>query len=149
MAIVQYDVMYRYVHPSTGKPITNTTKDEYGTGDKKDAKYLEDYTLSSTGGSTKMTEDITRENLGTNSKFDMIFLYNGTEEVANYSYSTTRRSTNADKFIKAVGNPWFRVASYGSLNSAMEMASKLVRELGVENVKLSKSVPLGIDVGIE
>jgi hypothetical protein len=152
MAIVQYTVLYKYVHPTTKKPVTNETTAQYvdATG-KPVLKYNKDYDTKTQA--ADMAADLTEQNLPSNAKYDMIFVYDGVEEVANYqagaSPNQTTHSVNADRFARCIGEPWFVASYHASLQSALNAADPLVKALGKNYVKVTKNVPLDITVGLE
>lgn len=151
MAIVQYQVLYRYVHPMTKVPCTNQTKDTYD----ETAKFIKGYLP---GESTSQVAAISEENSSTNSKYDMVFLYNGTVPINSYleheiftkdEGKDAELSIISESFIRCKGEAWFVASTHSSSKAAIKSAEPLVRNIGKENVKVVKVVPLGVTVGLE
>jgi hypothetical protein len=144
MASVQYNVLYRYIHPTTKKAVTNTTKAAYDLN----AKFIKAYP-NSTGVDA---QDVLVEQSADNTKYDMVFVFDGVEEINSIIAGTAGSLTAhilVEKFTRCKGECWFVSSTHASLAAALKAADPMVRALGKENVKVVKNVPLEITVGLE
>lgn len=149
MAMVQYYVLYKYIHPTAKKPITNTTTDKYDAT----TKFLKGY-LTGTGQPGIDTAEILQQQSAENSKYDMLFMYNGVGEInsnSNLKLPTiaTLPTMMAEKFDRCNGEPWFVASVHTSLPSAIKAATPIAKSIGKNSVKVVKNVPLEISVDIE
>lgn len=144
MASVQYNVLYRYIHPTTKKPVSNTTTSVYDFN----SKFIRAYQKAAGVDSAEMLV----EQQASNPKYDMVFLFDGVEEINSLIAETSGVLTShiiVEKYARAKGECWFSSSSHASLQSAMKSAEPLIRSLGKENVKVVKNVPMDITVGLE
>lgn len=142
MAMVQYQVLYRYVHPTTKKVSTNTTAQKYEASERFCRAY------SNTTGIN--TQDVLAEQSPDNAKYDMLFIYDGVQEINSFlSGLITNAHVVTEKFQRCKGEGWFVASTQASLQASLNAADALVRTLGKENVKVVKIVPLDITVGLE
>ena len=148
MAVVKYNVYYRFINPNTQKAITNSNMNE--NYDK--LKYISSY--SARDNSKEQAEDVTINNDPKNEKYNMIFYYNGTENINHkIKHSLTIPNdeiiVNGDCFGQCVGSPWFLYGSKPSFKAALELGKELVGKVGKENVRICKEVPLKEYVDVE
>ena len=147
--MVKYEIFCRCLHPTTGKVVTNATNQKY-----ENLKYIKGYAETE---AAIQANDVIQENSPSNEKYNMLFMYNGVKTINNninkrIYYSTDGRCTltiNDDDFIQMNADPWILYASRLSLESATRIAKELVKKIGLENVKVTKMVPLKtlIDIG--
>lgn len=147
MAIVQYQVMYRYVHPITRIPCTNLSETPYD----ESSRFIKDYLPSD---ALTQTTDMMEESDSRNPKYDMLFVYNGLIPINRYLENPVKVGSAdltllSESFIRCKGEGWFVSSTHASLQSALKSAEPLVRAIGKENVKVAKMVPLEITVGLE
>lgn len=147
MASVQYYVLYKYAHPTTKKPITNTTAEKYD----QTTKFVKAYDPENID-----TTTILEQKSPENQKYDMLFMYNGiyelntliAEAIADAPGSGQYR-VMVEKFDRCKGEAWFVASVHSSLQSAMKAATPIAKSMGKENVKVVKNVPIDIEVTLE
>lgn len=152
MAIVQYQVLYKYVHPTTRAACSNNTTASYD----ETTKFIKAY---KTGETLIQLEETITETDSSNPKYDMVFVYDGVSPInraLNETIYTKTSGSNYDpvtvvteNFIRCKGEVWFVASTHASLNSAINSTKSMVKSLGTGNVKVAKLVPLEISVGIE
>lgn len=153
MAVTQYLVLYKFMHPNAKKPITNTSIAKYalekdgGEGDTR--KYAKAYPDTGID-----TDEILRQKSTENEKYDMLFMYDGVEEAASLPEVTAsgvadQKILMMEKFARCNGEAWFVASKHPALAAALNAAKPLVKSIGKDNVKVVKNVPLDISVGIE
>lgn len=147
MAMVQYQVMYRYIHPVTKKVSTNTVTDKYGLNER----FVKGYTAAGTSATgTTMSNDTIDQQSPSNAKYDMLFVYDGVLDVKSFiTDATITGSVLVEKFQRCRGEGFFIASTHSSLTSAINAADPLVKSIGKDNVKVVKVVPLDITVGLE
>ena len=159
MAATQYQILYRYVNPSTGSPLVNDTANEY-------VETFEFYTFDhklTIGSSAEQIEEEERKmaimadgNSANNVKNDMLFVYGGTKKILHKKYIGNEEYTDVttppyvikDYYIRVPMSPWVMGSRYASLTAALEKATKLVEMIGIQNVKLLKVVPYDVKIKI-
>ena len=146
MATVQYQIQYKYINPITKNVITNTTTSKYD-----DLKFLRSYSSS---GSVAQAEDVIEQSSISNDKFDMLFIYNGVETLSakvSFGGSNTVKSNTVigEKFLRCNGQPWFVASRVSSFQDALNIAKRLIKSIGKDNVQIVKVVPLDMKVEIE
>lgn len=151
MAIVQYQVMYKYVNPVTNVPCTNNSKEDYN-----ELKFIRDYLPKE---ASSQVEETILERDPSNPKYDMLFVYSGVspinKDLKNELYNSNNTQQKevitviGENFTRCKGEAWFISSTHASLKSALNSAKALVLALGNENVKVAKLVPLDITVGLE
>ena len=159
MANVQYTVLYRYLHPVSNKPVTNKQKGYKNFAALSDSS-TGGVTLTFGGGSDFKTPDLpagqsldsylSSRNYTTDKVFDQLFVFKAVKKVVpglDAPYHTY--DIHADSFVQVNGDPWFVASVTGSLESAMATATRLVKKIGISNVKLVKNVPIELEIGIE
>lgn len=160
MANVQYTVFYRYIHPISNRPVTNKTTNYKTFGiDKATSTGGASYSLSTSRGVEFKVNDVPagmkiedyqlERNYPTSKEFDMLYVFKGVQEVSKYSFSNVTHEIGSDTFEQVKGDPWMVASVSGSLEAAMKTAERLVKKIGINNVKLCKNVPLELDLGIE
>ncbi|URZ09243.1 hypothetical protein [Clostridium felsineum] len=142
MATVEYVVFYKYVHPTTKKPVTNLTSSVYDT----DTRFLKAFDSLTNISENK---DILDAESSSNEKYDMFFIYDGILEInqALIPKLTEGPATPAiycEKFQRCKGEAWFIASYHASLQAALNAAEPLVLALGKENVKVMKNAPLDV-----
>lgn len=150
MAMVKYSVFTRWINPITKNGVTNLNNKSY-----KDLKFLKDY--NSKTSSVEQATETTEQNSSTNEKFNMLFYYTGTLTVNDYlstkieiGYSpTTTITILSDAFEQCIGDPWMLYSTKYSFKAALEIAKTLVRKVGIDNVKVTKEVPLKEYIDVE
>lgn len=151
---VQYYIYYKYVNPNTKKVITNLATDAYDSS----TRYIGAY--SSTGTTTNtMTTDIINEESPTNSKYDMMFYFNGTDDLTNAINAKLALTSGAplpttdkiitEKFGRCKGEAWFFAGYRTSLLDAINVAKPLINSLGKANVRILKNVPIDINIVLD
>lgn len=160
MATVQYTVLYRYIHPVSNRPISNKfTGYKCFIDDKATSTGGVNSTLSTSTAATFKTADLpagvkledyqVQRNYPTGKEFDMLYYYKGTGSIINYNVTPASHEVLGDVFEQVKGDPWMVASVSGSLESAMKTAERLVKKIGINNVKLVKNVPLELELGIE
>ena len=147
MAIVQYQVLYRYVHPVTRLSCTNVSSEVYDDASRFVKGYLPKDALT-------QTTDMMEESDSRNAKYDMLFVYNGIIPINKFIDHDLKVGSDtltilSESFLRCKGEGWFVSSTHASLQSALKSAEPLVRSIGKENVKVAKIVPLEISVGLE
>jgi len=146
MASVQYMVMYKYMHPTAKKSITNTTMEEYGVTQR----FIKDFnTLTE---SQQANTAILAQQSPQNQKYDMLFMYDGVLDVSNVVSPGTLAANKmlmVEKFARCNGEAWFVSSIHTSLQSAISRATPIIKSIGKENVRVVKNVPIDINVVIE
>lgn len=139
MAQVQYLVLYKYLHPDTKKPITNTTKENY-------EPFVKAYDKTNVN-----TEDILLQESPSNPKYDMLYMFSGVTTLDNKLGGAIQptKTVTVEEFTRCNGDAWFVASKHSSLKAALTAADPTIRSIGKENVKVVKSVPIDISVGIE
>lgn len=141
MATVQYQIQYKYINPITKNVITNTTTSKYD-----DLKFLKSY---SSGGSVTQAEDVMEQSAISNDKFDMLFIYNGVETLSAKVSFGGSNTVIGEKFLRCNGQPWFVASRVSSFQDALNIAKRLIKSIGKDNVQIVKVVPLDMKVEIE
>ena len=141
MATVQYQIQYKYINPITKNVITNTTTSKYD-----DLKFLKSY---SSEGSVTQAEDVMEQSAISNDKFDMLFIYNGVETLSAKVSFGGSNTVIGEKFLRCNGQPWFVASRVSSFQDALNIAKRLIKSIGKDNVQIVKVVPLDMKVEIE
>lgn len=141
MATVQYQIQYKYINPITKNVITNTTTSKYD-----ELKFLKSY---SSGGSVTQAEDVMEQSAISNDKFDMLFIYNGVETLSAKVSFGGSNTVIGEKFLRCNGQPWFVASRVSSFQDALNIAKRLIKSIGKDNVQIVKVVPLDMKVEIE
>ena len=141
MATVQYQIQYKYINPITKNVITNTTTSKYD-----DLKFLKSYSSS---GSVAQAEDVIEQSSISNDKFDMLFIYNGVETLSAKVSFGVGNTVIGEKFLRCNGQPWFVASRVSSFQDALNIAKRLIKSIGKDNVQIVKVVPLDMKVEIE
>lgn len=165
MASVQYEVLCRYLHPVSNKPVTNKQKgyDNFAVNRVANDSGVNyrlppviefnsgDLPINPISGQKYTEEEYTSaRNYTTDKIFDMLFVFKNVRDVsAKISNGYGSTTVLADTFEQVNGDPWFVTSVSGSLESAMRTAKRLVKKIGINNVKVVKKVPLELNVEIE
>lgn len=155
MAATKYQVMFRYINPTTGVAVTNDMSAPY---EETFEIYTDRHKINNGTEQEKLEEEQKRDemviygNNATNPKHNMIFAYNGTQKILHKSWIGDKwvEQTGVpkgypyvikDSYVRIPMSPWCLSSCYGSLEAAIEKCKILVDMLGMENVKLIKVVP--------
>lgn len=155
MAATKYQVMFRYVNPSTGVAITNNLSSKY---EETFDIYTDRHRINTGTDPDKLEEEQRRDemvifgNHANNPKYDMVFAYNGTHKILHKAWVGNKwvEQTGVpkgypyvvkDDYVRIPMSPWCLSSCYGSLEAALEKCKTLVDMLGMTNVKLIKVVP--------
>ena len=95
---------------------------------------------------------VVNETKATNSKYDMVFMYDGVgymeSRTGKADYNPPKDDNKQvpyvyyDKMKRIEIDPWFLFSTHASLTSAMTKAKELANILGKDGVKIGKIVPL-------
>jgi hypothetical protein len=151
---VQYNIFYKYVNPDTKKVTTNDTTDVYDST----TRYIGAYNNNATTTNT-MTTDIINQESASNTKYDMIFYFDGTQDITDVintglvatggiALPSTDKIIN-EKFSRCLGECWFFAGYRTSLYDAINVAKPLIQSLGLANVKVLKNVPLDLSIALD
>lgn len=146
MAQVQYMVLYKYMHPTAKRSITNTTQEKYDV----QSRFVKSFNTQTQ--SQEMSTQILAQQSPSNQKYDMIFMYDGVLDVANIVGAAAMAPMTTlivEKFARCNGEAWFVSSVHTSLQAAINRATPIVKSIGKENVRVVKNVPIDIKVEIE
>lgn len=149
----QYLVLYKYTHPASKNPITNSTPELYalaeegGEGDAR--RFAKSYSSQDVD-----TQEVFQQNTPNNPKYDMLFMYNGVVDItAEYpelkGKAAPLTTIMMERFARCAGEPWFVASRHPSLNAAVTAATPLAKSIGTNNVRIVKNVPLDVKVMIK
>ena len=147
MAVTQYFVLYKFMHPSAKKSITNTTSAVYGEGET--SRFAKSY-----DGAVD-TDEVLRQKSTENEKYDMLFMYDGVWDMAvnlpdvDEAALAANQTLMGEKFERCNGEAWFVASKHPALAAALNAAKPIAKSIGKTNVRVVKNVPLDITVGIE
>ena len=129
-------------------------KDSYAKSFKGEQTKINDAAKAKLERELNNYEIIINESLATNSKFDMVFMYDGIaylqSDFEDYNPEKNDQATKVyqnpylyyDRMKRIKLDPWFLISTHASLNSAMIRAKELINILGKDGVKIGKVVPL-------
>lgn len=159
MANVQYTVLYRYLHPVSNKPVTNKQKGynnfavrttasqggvTYGLGNDVD------FTYKDLPAGVGLSDYLNSRNYTTDKAYDQLFVFKCVRKVDEHiPGSSVSYDISADTFVQVNGDPWFVASVSGSLEASMATATRLVKKIGINNVKVVKNVPIELQIGID
>lgn len=144
--MVQYQVMYHYIHPTSRKVCTNLSTGKYDLN----TRFIKVYPTKD----GINTADVLFEQSADNAKYDMLFIYDGVQELNQLLGdqlipSATVPHIVSEKFQRCKGEGFFVASNHASLQAAITASEPLVRSIGKDNVKVVKIVPLAITIGLE
>lgn len=160
MANVQYTVLYRYLHPVSNKPVTNKQKgykalSELATTNSSGITHAlannSEFKTTDLPTGVSISDYMVSRNFTTDKIFDQLFVFSSVRKIIKTLTGPplTTYEVSADSFVQVNGDPWFVASVTGSLESAMTTATRLVKKIGIGNVKLVKNVPIELEIGIE
>lgn len=151
----KYYVLTKFVNPVTKNSVTNRTSEPY-------VPFI--YAEKDDG---FKPSDVQEQDKASNVKYDMLFHYDGTVDLAEMSESSTtmvdlfKRETGGDnseqitphlvvdKFKRIKGDGWFISSIKTSLKAALSSAKPIIKAVGTKNVKIVKEAPTVMSINLD
>lgn len=173
MAATKYQIFFRYINPTTQVAVTNDLSHEYI--ETFDIIHTRHKIVNGTADQQLEAEQerddmVINGNSASCNKFDMLFVYGGAKKYYHKDYISstdtwverTKMPTGdngsdsahgypyviKDYYLRIPMSPWIKGSCYGSLEAAILKCKELANSIGLNNIKLIKTVAIGQKIKI-